>query len=273
MDQRRRIVRHLLLSSPPGQFDLILSDLRNIVSSSSVLSDEFVQKVSDEYNQRNNISTVEEKASDNGLSRCILVEIENYMNKVHSSSTRTSKNASSSMNFSCDTSEDAKSYVLKMRSERINLKNYYAGSWTSTFTLNMSGEFSGNLSGEVDIVAHYFENGNVQLRSKKTFNTTITEKENKEVFAKAVLKHIQVWEEDQASKLSEMYQSMNSNTLKRMRRILPVSRTKMDWNLDRTSLIGLLKKEVSHAIVPLLIVPVCFFNLTQLHFYFLTKKK
>jgi len=51
------VVKTLLLSSPPGQFDVTLSNIQSIVSpnddnNSMLLSNEFIQEVKEEYNHQ-----------------------------------------------------------------------------------------------------------------------------------------------------------------------------------------------------------------------------
>ena len=51
-------------------------------------------------------------------------------------------------------------------------------------------------------------------------------------WASSVLLQIKSWEEmEVVNKLEIMYESMGSIYLKRLRRVMPVTRTKMEWNV------------------------------------------
>lgn len=213
-----RVCRHLLLSSPPGQFDLILNDLTKI--NPNPLTSDFIQNVRQEYAQRNHLNlTPSSDSKNNDLCLSLSSSLQTYMRSKYVSNSTNGVSISSS----CEpdtTSSDI--LVIKIHVEKINLKNFHAGSWTSTYFYNRS---QGSLQGYVNIHAHTFEHGNVQLQSKKNFDSvTITGE------ADAVMAQVSKWEDTLMIDLIDMYENMNDK-LKSMRRILPLSRVKMDWNL------------------------------------------
>mmetsp|Transcript_13062 Transcript_13062/g.38401 ORF Transcript_13062/g.38401 Transcript_13062/m.38401 type:complete len:131 (-) Transcript_13062:64-456(-) len=97
------------------------------------------------------------------------------------------------------------------------------------------------MSGVVDLVAHSFENGNVQMRSSIPLGPVapLAVASSSAVPAPAdtaasIVLQIQRWEDaDVQSKLGELYDSVNNGEgggmLKSLRRIMPVTRTRMDW--------------------------------------------
>ena len=51
-------------------------------------------------------------------------------------------------------------------------------------------------------------------------------------WAKSIVKQIQAWEDTEVmDKLTDMYERMNNEYLKSLRRVMPITRTKMDWNV------------------------------------------
>jgi capping protein alpha len=85
------------------------------------------------------------------------------------------------------------------------------------------------------IHAHYFEDGNVQLQSTKAIP-------QKTVPFTEVLDAIKKAENDLQAGLEDMYQNMNEETLRDMRRVMTVSRTKMEWNVNAQRMVRTLRK-------------------------------
>jgi len=110
----------------------------------------------------------------------------------------------------------------------LNLKNYWAGLWRSTWTLEMSeGAKQGKLKGSVHCDVHYFEDGNVQLDDATNFSCVLplTGK-----IGEDFSKQVQVFETGFMTKMEEIYGSMSEMVLQGLRRRLPVTRQKFDWD-------------------------------------------
>lgn len=118
-----------------------------------------------------------------------------------------------------------------LKGERVNLRNFYSGSWASTWAAAPAASgFGYDVSGEIAVRAHYFENGNVQLQTTKAIESAAA----KDVDAVAAL--IEAAEGALQRGLEAMYDDMTGATFKAMRRTLPVSRTKMKWNVHEIAL-------------------------------------
>ncbi|OQR80466.1 F-actin-capping protein subunit alpha, partial [Thraustotheca clavata] len=63
--------------------------------------------------------------------------------------------------------------AIVISTERINLRNYWSGRWTSKWKLQLEGQ-AATLSGSIDVHVHYYEDGNLQLQSRKDVEQTIT---------------------------------------------------------------------------------------------------
>ncbi|EPZ34011.1 F-actin capping protein, alpha subunit domain-containing protein [Rozella allomycis CSF55] len=87
--------------------------------------------------------------------------------------------------------------------------------------------------GTIKADAHYFEDGNVQMKCQKEFQIKLDSMD-----AKTVVKKIKSLEEKFQLSISESYEEICETTFKSLRRALPVTRNKIDWEKILTYKIG-----------------------------------
>jgi capping protein alpha len=119
-----------------------------------------------------------------------------------------------------------------VRGARKNLGNFHSGSWASAWTLTPSGD-GYDVQGMIQVRAHYFEDGNVQLYATK------------EVTASNVIDVALLVEEKENALhagLEAMYGDMADSTFKALRRVMPITKLKMKWSVDALRLKGGLTK-------------------------------
>jgi hypothetical protein len=231
-------VRSILLAAPPGQFDLILEDLQSI--SQSLPDADVVYALRAEWASSTGHAIVETSAdsvtndeSSDGRIYALRKAMDDYMSlKFSSPGVRAAHQVGIS-------SDDATTLTITTYAARIDLHNHNAGSWKACYTVSSS---LGLISGSVSITAHTFENGgNVQLHSNICLDETTAEcitsnndddGDKQLSWAKSIAKKIQAWEDTEVMvKLTEMYESMSNDYLKTLRRVMPITRTKMEWNV------------------------------------------
>jgi capping protein alpha len=91
---------------------------------------------------------------------------------------------------------------------------------------------------------HYFEDGNLQLVTSKRGDTvalTSASSSPAQIVTK-VIDHIKQFEISIQSGLEEMYNAMNNETFKSMRRVMPITRTKMEWNINAVRMVRQVRK-------------------------------
>ena len=193
---------------------------------------------------RETIESISDKPSSLAESESQLITIQDFINKYMIKRYTTQENAG----IVYSSSETIIS--IKIVAEKANLGNFWSGRWTSSWKiktppriiamnsndddadllLSNQVDKSAQITGQINILAHYFEDGNVQLNTSKAIPSTTLNYNSEIELGEAIAKHIEITENQIQSGLNEMYSSMNDLTLRALRRILPVTRSKMEWN-------------------------------------------
>ncbi|KAJ1970800.1 F-actin-capping protein subunit alpha, partial [Dimargaris verticillata] len=86
--------------------------------------------------------------------------------------------------------------------------------------------------GTAKVVVHYYEDGNVQLNSNKVFTFELDQalQSDPEALASATLRKIKQGEKEFQLALNDSYHQLAESTFKGLRRNLPVTRNKVDWD-------------------------------------------
>lgn len=127
-------------------------------------------------------------------------------------------------------SDDGK-ITICISAKNVNLGNYWTGSWRSVYHLSVSKTGSVDLKGNIKVQVHYFEDGNVQLNTTVERSSKISVKDDATATAAEVAKVVGTLETDWQSHAEEMYLNMHEHTFKAMRRIMPINKQYMNWNL------------------------------------------
>ncbi len=114
--------------------------------------------------------------------------------------------------------EKDESLIIAIVGSKSCSKNYWAGQWKSIWTFT-----GGFLKGTIDAFVKYSEEGNIQLSAAKRYEKEMSVEEE-------ILPFIEASENDFQLFLNEAYQNMSQSAFKRLRRQLPITRTKMDWS-------------------------------------------
>jgi len=212
-----RIAKHLLLSSPPGQFDLILQDLTELLS----LSQDWTETTRQEHNSRTGREALDSFKTTQPENDALGLQdgMQQYIDQFYDSKGVTSNHTFSSPN------EDGQVTIL-LYAERIQLQQYHAGSWMARYFINAHADRNTfTISGTIVLHAHTFENGNLQLKSTVDLPSVETNKSG-------IFQQIQKWDEASVMTLRGVYDDMPGEILKKLRRVMPVTRTRFVWNVE-----------------------------------------
>jgi len=124
--------------------------------------------------------------------------------------------------------------IVAISSAKFNPHNFWNGRWRATWTFH-----SGQLEGHFKICIHYYEDGNVQLNAdSKNTKISVGESGAPDAVATAAFKAIAKGEQSFQQALEASYATMGDTTFKALRRHLPITRARINWNQIRAYKFG-----------------------------------
>jgi len=118
--------------------------------------------------------------------------------------------------------------------------NYCNGRWRSVWSLTFNPKELNNaydLEGCVKVQVHYYEDGNVQLVTSKEIKESVEVIDSKQL-ANEFVNVVEQAENTYQTAITENYQTMSETTFKALRRPLPLTRNKIDWQNIKNYRIG-----------------------------------
>lgn len=113
---------------------------------------------------------------------------------------------------------------------------YYNGYWLGKWTLS-----GANLSGRVETRAHNFESGNVHFHEYKDFDITVSNTSTPNDTCKSVIDSILLGEKKLGKRLAQYYEEEGPEVFKGLRRLLPFTMSKMDWDLHVQTVVAAIR--------------------------------
>ncbi|KAI5279479.1 F-actin-capping protein subunit alpha, partial [Ascosphaera aggregata] len=118
--------------------------------------------------------------------------------------------------------ENDSAVAIVLVANKYSPHNFWNGRYRATYTIHAS---TGEISGTISVAVHYYEDGNVSLKSSKPINLSVPSNPPSEV----VVKKIAMAEKEQEEQLNEGFMSLSEGAFKNLRRQLPITRQKVEW--------------------------------------------
>jgi len=125
-------------------------------------------------------------------------------------------------------SKEGNDIVIKTYAELLNPNNCETGYWSAEWKVQKGKDTQPEMSGTISTHVYYYEDGNVQMRGKRDFEATTVMGAD---LAQEILTKIGEYEKTFLADLSDEEAVVSS--LKQIRRILPITRTRMKWYVQR----------------------------------------
>lgn len=259
-----QIANGFILASPPGEFNEVLTDVRTLLQDDALLNRTAVSTFK-EYNT-DQMLQVMNGDKETMVTKCGELSPTEYLDpsngfvftfdhvkqKVTGSRPISGELDSSAEPFRRTIDDALQNYVsqhypngtgitfgsssggeqkitLCVASSRYNSNNFWNGRWRSEWVAQFKPGGSCKFTGKIRVHVHYYEDGNVQLLAKYEKVATFNLPSDAKSVGEALIKQMMKIEQDYQTALEHSYNTMGETTFKALRRVLPITRTKIDW--------------------------------------------
>jgi len=209
-EQKRSIAAYFIASSPTGEVDEVVTDVRKLIPDSAVLSEEFITKTLKDYNVEQLVTGPDPEGVpcivspygqvgddlflDPSSGRVMRFD---HKNRKFIEVTDKKQVLDEGVNkYRSAIEAEVKSYVtgsyktgkavcavygtdsgvitICISAANVHLGNFWTGGWRSVYQFSVASQGSTELKTDIKINVHYFEDGNVQLHTKFPAKSTIS---------------------------------------------------------------------------------------------------
>ncbi|KAH9925426.1 F-actin-capping protein subunit alpha [Epithele typhae] len=121
-------------------------------------------------------------------------------------------------------------FTIQIVANKYNPNNFWSGRWRSEYVIDTAAK---TVQGKILVNVHYYEQGNVQLSTTYTISTPLPPAIVPSGGASAASKVLALVEAEESryqTGLTDAYAEMGEKTFKGLRRALPMTRSKIDWD-------------------------------------------
>ena len=227
----------ILRAAAPGQVDDVAENIKKLGNQTISGSDSWLTEVQDELKELQciddaNISN--ELELDHPIAKPLHEKLKQYQTDNF-----LSKPGVSAARIAMTTDKNNSNQLLvHTYAEKIDTPNQYSGCWTATWTIDKVELGVGEISGHVVVHSCAYEDGNVQLKITKEFPRITVGKaascksDEEPSLEDGIVQQITKWEMIILEILASMKDSITSDHLKSIRRILPITKQKMNWDAN-----------------------------------------
>ncbi len=165
----------------------------------------------------NSIDSIEDTDS---LRQEIDTKIKSYLDKYYT-------NGISKSNIYID--KLTNKIIILISAHNINMKNFWSGEWLSAWEYDIKSK---KIKGNIKTNTYYYEEGNIQFNLNTNFDESVSGSSNSDI-SNNIYKIIEKSENNIQVELESVYDNFSNDYIKPLRRKLPVTGTKMNWNINQ----------------------------------------
>ena len=230
-----KAAKAVLVAAAPGQVDTLAEHVGKF---GQISAGSWIAEAQSELNEFRNRGNTSDHPMANSLHEKIVeYQKENFFSKTGVTSRVALEKGRSNKN----------QLIVHTYAEKIDISNQHSGNWTAKWTIDSAESTSGGVSGHVIVHSYAHEEGNVQLKIKKEFPQVMVGKNalndgDEASLAGGIVKQIMKWETIILGILESMNDNVSSDHLRSIRRVLPITKTKMNWDAVAHRNVKTLKK-------------------------------
>ncbi|RVX73696.1 hypothetical protein B0A52_02586 [Exophiala mesophila] len=133
---------------------------------------------------------------------------------------------SSSSAFSVSATPQDDQVAILLSTTKSSPKNFISGRWRSTFLYDPSNS---SLQGSINVHVHYYEDGNVALTTTKKIQSVTVDGSD----GASIIRKVAAIEKQYQEEVNRTLVALNETSFKALRRQLPVTRQKLEWEKIR----------------------------------------
>ncbi|KAI0916785.1 hypothetical protein AcW1_007855 [Taiwanofungus camphoratus] len=121
-------------------------------------------------------------------------------------------------------------FIVQIVANKYNPANFWSGRWRSEYIVDLAEK---QLQGRILLNVHYYEQGNVQLSTTHSVTLALPPSitpSSATSSASKIFALIEAEEGRYQTSLNDAYAEMGEKTFKGLRRALPMTRSKLDWD-------------------------------------------
>ncbi|CAB9501014.1 expressed unknown protein [Seminavis robusta] len=214
-------VRKLVDTAPAGLLASIVGDIQDVAY--GYMDVDFLRDLQTKDQQKKGMAMG--VAQHHALGPYLAQEISNYQTQKYSP-----RNVTFYRNIGPGSKPSE--LIVNTHAELLDGNNSRTGEWSAEWTVNAESWAQAEMSGQVQTRAWCYEDSTAHMSATQTFGPTVVAATTQEVpLAKVIMLQIIQWEKEMLTALNAVYEDEMDATLKAIRRTLPITRTRLKWDL------------------------------------------
>ncbi len=236
--------RTILRSAAPGQFDAVAESIQKLGKQalSASGSSKWLTEVQDEQRKFQCIG-IHQKDLKHALAEPLMGSLKQYQKDNFGTKSGVTARVAMAAGGS-----GGQQLLVHTYAGKIDASNQHSGCWRATWTIDkVSSNDACEISGHVQVHSYAHEEGNVQLKITRDFVPVKVIKAAAKggqtpTLEQGIVQQIMQWELEILGILESLNESETADQLRSIRRVLPITKTKMKWDVVAHRSVKTLKK-------------------------------